>query len=76
MATYLEKQPEVGQMYNDLVRFLETWLPQFEADNRSYMTVALGCTGGQHRSVYMVERLARHFQQQGKHVVTRHRELS
>ncbi|MDE2089593.1 MAG: RNase adapter RapZ [Gammaproteobacteria bacterium] len=76
VADYLEQQPLVRQMREELKRFLETWIPRFEAENRSYLTVAIGCTGGQHRSVYLVESLARHFRQKMEHVLTRHRELS
>lgn len=65
----------VSQMRHDLIGFLEQWIPRYEADGRSYLTIALGCTGGQHRSVYMVEELGRHFEAQGRRVLTRHREL-
>lgn len=76
VISFLEREPQVARMYEDLRDFLERWIPQFEDDNRSYMTVAVGCTGGQHRSVYLTERLARHFRAARKHVLTRHRELS
>lgn len=72
---FLANQPKVQQMQNDMIRFLEAWLPQFEADNRCYLTVAIGCTGGQHRSVYLAEQLTQHFTQQRKGVLARHREL-
>lgn len=72
---YLEREPQVEAMYQDIRRFLETWVPRFEADNRTYMTVAIGCTGGQHRSVYMVERLTAHFRALRDNVLVRHREL-
>jgi UPF0042 nucleotide-binding protein len=62
-------------MFGDIRDFLERWLPSFVADNRSYLTVAIGCTGGQHRSVYLAEKLARHFEHQHQ-VLVRHRELS
>jgi UPF0042 nucleotide-binding protein len=75
VIAYLEEQPVVEQMYTQVRSFLETWIPVFEADNRSYLTVAMGCTGGQHRSVYLTERLARYFQERYPHVATRHREL-
>ena len=52
----------------------EKWLPAFKKDNRSYLTVAIGCTGGQHRSVFMVERLAAHFHNTAR-ILVRHREL-
>lgn len=73
---FLENHIEVNRMYEQVSEFMQQWLPQFRADNRSYMTVAIGCTGGQHRSVYFVERLSRQFQQQGINILTRHRELS
>ena len=63
-------------MLQQLIRLLDAWVPCFEAENRSYMTVAVGCTGGQHRSVYIVERLAEHFRTQRANVMLRHRELS
>ena len=74
VASYLERQPEVTTMLQQLEAFLLHWLPSFEDDQRSYLTVAIGCTGGQHRSVYMVEVLARRFQARQATLV-RHREL-
>ena len=71
---FLEHIPSVQKMCDDIRVFIESWLPGFIADNRSYLTVALGCTGGQHRSVYLVEKLARHFKSQ-QQVLLRHREL-
>ncbi len=71
---FLAAQPEVQDLLSDIRQFIEKWLPSFRRDNRSYLTVALGCTGGQHRSVYLVERLAEHFRKT-EQVVTRHREL-
>ena len=74
VAAYLEAQPEAGEMLMQIQTFLQRWLPSFEEDQRSYLTVALGCTGGQHRSVYGVEWLARRFE--GRHAtLVRHREL-
>ncbi len=61
VAAFLEAQPEVLEMLGDIRAFVEKWLPSFKNDNRSYLTIAIGCTGGQHRSVYMVERLAEYF---------------
>jgi len=72
---FLDNTPSAQDMYRDIRDFVERWLPSFVADNRSYLTVALGCTGGQHRSVYLAEKLARHFEQQ-QQVLVRHRELS
>lgn len=72
---FLGEQPEVQRMVDDLGEFLGYWIPRFEADDRSYITVAVGCTGGQHRSVYITETLARRFRRQRPNVMTRHREL-
>lgn len=71
---YLSEQAMVGEMFSDILQFLVKWLPAFKRDNRSYLTVAIGCTGGQHRSVYMVEQLAAHFKQ-NEQVLVRHRRL-
>ncbi len=77
VAEFLDNEPLVRQMYEDLKSFLDDWIPRFLAENRSYLTVALGCTGGQHRSVYIADRLARYFQGRGgASVMVRHRELS
>ena len=73
---YLEKSEEVDKLSEDIVNFLNNWLDKFETDNRNYMTVAIGCTGGQHRSVYMVEKLAKLFNKKRNGIITRHRELS
>lgn len=75
VAAFLEKTPAVQKMYDDIRQFIENWLPAFIADNRSYLTVAIGCTGGQHRSVYLTERLRKHFESQ-QQVLVRHRSLS
>jgi len=74
VAAYLAAQPEVGLMLGQIAGFLQRWLPNFVADQRSYLTVAIGCTGGQHRSVYLVEMLAQQFSHHGQ-VLKRHREL-
>ncbi|WP_455380354.1 RNase adapter RapZ [Acidihalobacter prosperus] len=74
---YLSSHPMVEDMYRDIQHFLQTWIPHFEAENRSYLTVSIGCTGGQHRSVYLVQRLASAFQdERGTEIAIRHRELS
>lgn len=73
---FLDSQEQAGELMTDIRGFVEKWLPAFRHDNRSYLTVAIGCTGGQHRSVYMVEKLARHFRQCGERVLLRHRELN
>jgi UPF0042 nucleotide-binding protein len=74
VAEYLQAQPEVGEMLAQIETFIRRWLPGFAADQRSYLTVALGCTGGQHRSVYGVETLATRFEQDEATLI-RHREL-
>lgn len=71
---FLSGYEEVADMLCDIRGFVEKWLPSFKADNRSYLTVAIGCTGGQHRSVYIAEQLARHFRAT-EQVVCRHRQL-
>jgi UPF0042 nucleotide-binding protein len=70
---FLDSMPDVQDMFGDIRDFVARWLPCFVADNRSYLTVAIGCTGGQHRSVYLAEKLARHFE--GQQVLVRHRGL-
>ncbi|TGN40012.1 RNase adapter RapZ [Marinobacter confluentis] len=72
---FLENDPLSGRMVNDLIGFLENWLPSFADSNRSYMTISIGCTGGQHRSVYTCEQLSRHFQSRYSNVQVRHTEL-
>ncbi len=72
---FLENITATQDMFNDISGFVARWLPHFIADNRSYLTVAIGCTGGQHRSVYLSEKLSRHFSSQ-QQVLLRHRELS
>lgn len=72
---FLDGEPEVDAMFTDLITFLESVLPRYEQSNRSYITIAVGCTGGQHRSVYLVERLSAHFRRSRGQVLTRHREL-
>ena len=75
VKAFLDEQALTGEMFDQICGFLEKWLPAFAAENRSYLTVAIGCTGGQHRSVYMVERLADYFRQRYDNVLVRHREL-
>jgi UPF0042 nucleotide-binding protein len=72
---FLEADADVEMMTRDIREFVKQWLPSFVRDNRSYLTVAIGCTGGRHRSVYLVERLSAHFSQQ-RPVLVRHRELA
>jgi len=75
VADFLQQQPEVPEMLKDITDYLSKWLPRFEANNRSYITVAIGCTGGQHRSPYLAEALYRHFSTSHDNVQVRHREL-
>lgn len=72
---FLGADEHVQRMIQDVQSFLERWLPRFSANNRSYMTIAIGCTGGQHRSVYIVEKLKTHFETQHSRVLARHRDL-
>ena len=75
VIAFLDAQPSALELLADIRAFIEKWLPSFKSDNRSYLTVALGCTGGQHRSVYMAERLTQYFSA-SERVVLRHRERS
>lgn len=75
VAEYLEASDEVERMFESIRDFLERWLPAFQAENRAYMTVSIGCTGGQHRSVYLAHRLASWFRDRIEQVSIRHREL-
>ncbi len=72
---FLDATPDAQAMASDIQAFITRWLPNFIADNRSYFTVAIGCTGGQHRSVYLVEKLAKHFAAT-QQVLIRHREMN
>ncbi len=69
---FLERVPEVGRMVGDIYAFVASWLPSYVNDNRSYLTVAIGCTGGQHRSVYIAEQLAERLRDSAR-VLVRHR---
>lgn len=73
---FLEGDALVESLYMDLSAFLLKWLPSFRQNDRSYVTVAIGCTGGQHRSVYMVERIAARFRNELSHVQVRHRDVN
>lgn len=75
VAEFLDACPAVKDYLNDMVRFLDRWIPSFEAENRSYLSIAIGCTGGQHRSVYLAEHLERHFHTSRYTTLIRHREL-
>ncbi len=72
---FLEAQPSAQEFYWQLKIFLQTWVPRFEADNRNYLTIAIGCTGGHHRSVYVAEKLAKNFSTLYPDTQIRHREL-
>lgn len=75
VADFLAGSPLVARYLKQIRGFLDDWLPVFEAENRSYLTIAVGCTGGQHRSVYLIEALATHLRAQERPVTLRHREL-
>jgi UPF0042 nucleotide-binding protein len=72
---FLDQQPMVGEYFADTSRWLDNWLPRFEQDDRSYVTISIGCTGGRHRSVYLAEKLAAHYREQRDNVLIFHREL-
>lgn len=72
---FLGNQPDVLSMYDDICNFVTRWLPSFESENRAYLTVSVGCTGGRHRSVYLAEKLCAHFSASRANVSKRHREL-
>lgn len=73
---FLDDQPEVIEMFEDICHYLDRWLPRFEANSRSYMTIAIGCTGGMHRSVYLSERLRSWYASRFGNVQVHHRELA
>lgn len=72
---FLERQEDVQNMLHDILNFLLVWIPRFEADSRSYLTIAIGCTGGQHRSIYLVETIAQKIKAQIPNIEVRHRDL-
>jgi UPF0042 nucleotide-binding protein len=75
VIAYLEAYPSVRTMIDSIAEFMDVRIAEFEAANRSYLTIAIGCTGGQHRSVYIAEKLAAHFRRKLPHVLTRHDSL-
>jgi UPF0042 nucleotide-binding protein len=75
VTDFLDAQPAFVNMYEDVLGFLQRWIPQYDNVHRGYLTVAIGCTGGQHRSVYMTEKLAATLRQSHDTVLTRHNEL-
>lgn len=72
---WLEQQPDVAAFRDDISAFLDNWLPRFETDGRSYVTICIGCTGGRHRSVYLAERLAERYRDRHRQVLSYHREM-
>lgn len=76
VAQFLQQKEQVEVMYTDIYNFISKWIPHFEAENRSYMTIAIGCTGGQHRSVYLTHRLTEAIKLEYKNVTSRHRDLA
>ncbi|MCX7085233.1 MAG: RNase adapter RapZ [Methylococcales bacterium] len=76
VADFLKSEALVGEFLKDVIIFLERWIPRFEAEGRSYLTIAIGCTGGQHRSVYLVDLLMAHFKSPAVNAIVRHRELN
>ncbi len=72
---YLKQHPVVDEMFEDIKNFILTWMPRFEAENRSYLTVAIGCTGGQHRSVYLAHQLAQTLKLTHPNTHIRHRDM-
>ncbi|MEE8527816.1 MAG: RNase adapter RapZ [Gammaproteobacteria bacterium] len=76
VARYLDDQESSVRMQDDIAGFLDNWIEDYRGTNRSYLTVAIGCTGGRHRSVYMVEKLADRFRGRNPQILTRHNELS
>lgn len=75
VITFLDAQPLVQEMVDDITRFLEAWIPRYQDFQRSYLTVAIGCTGGQHRSVYVTEAVAKRLRPLHESIQTRHHEL-
>jgi UPF0042 nucleotide-binding protein len=75
VQSFLKSQPMTTELYRDICHYLDNWLPRYRDSNRSYITVALGCTGGQHRSVYLADRLFQHYREQFPNIHIRHREL-
>jgi len=76
ITDFLQNRPETKQILQYLEHFLDIWVPNFTSNNRSYMTISIGCTGGRHRSVYIVEKLLHYLSKHGQNIQMRHRELS
>ena len=75
ICDYLDAQPDAQEMYQDIYQFLHKWLPRYAAGERSYMSIAIGCTGGHHRSVYIAERLVKELSSSFANLLIRHRDL-
>jgi len=75
VAEFLRNDVAVKDFLHDITGFIERWAPRFESDNRSYLTISIGCTGGQHRSVFLVEALGKQFHEITPNIIIRHREL-
>lgn len=75
VVKYLENYADVEEMFDSILRFLLDWIPRFEKENRSYMTISIGCTGGKHRSVYLAERICAAIRQERSNITIRHRDL-
>ena len=75
IIAFLDASLETSKLFEDICKFVEKWIPKFEANNRSYMTISIGCTGGQHRSVYIADKLVAHLKPLWENVQIRHREL-
>ena len=75
VVEYLEHYPQVGEMFSSIFDFLQNWIPRFEQENRSYMTISIGCTGGRHRSVYLIDKIAAEMQRERSHISIRHRDI-
>ncbi len=75
VGAFLQQQPMVKEMLDSITGLLETWIPRYEAEKRRYITISIGCNGGQHRSVYLSEQLTQYFTSRLQRVSVRHREL-
>ncbi|VAW56657.1 RNase adapter protein RapZ [hydrothermal vent metagenome] len=75
VQTFFKNQQDVTEMFNQIKDFMEVWIPKFAEQNRYYLTISIGCTGGQHRSVYIAERLNDYFRTKFSGVSLRHREM-
>ena len=76
VVKYLEQYEDVEKMFESIRSFLDDWIPRFEKENRSYMTISIGCTGGKHRSVYLAERIAAEFKKDRGNLSIRHRDMA